>query len=80
MVARNFDDLTGRRFSRLVVLGRVFSEDIHCTYWRVRCDCGVEFTAARPNLVSGATRSCGCLRREEMLGNRRHATVPPREG
>lgn len=61
------NDLTGRRFGRLVVLSRVDGEERHLTYWRVRCDCGVEFSAARPNLVSGATRSCGCLRRERVI-------------
>lgn len=67
-------DLTGRRFSRLVVLRR--EDDIpeaNVTYWRVRCDCGVEFNVARTNLVAGNTRSCGCLRREMMMGNRRRA-------
>ena len=68
MIARNFDDLTGRRFSRLVVLRREEAEDRHLSYWRVRCDCGVEFVAARPNLVSGNTRSCGCLRAEMLRG------------
>lgn len=73
----NFDDLTGRRFCRLLVLGRIdIPEETHCTYWRVRCDCGVEFSVARPNLISGQTKSCGCLRRERMeRNNPRRAAV-----
>lgn len=71
MNAYNFDDLTGRRFSRLVVLRRYDTPDEkHMSYWQVRCDCGVEFIATRSNLISGNTRSCGCLR-TEMLRNRR---------
>jgi len=35
-----------------------------------RCDCG-EHRVVRPSdLRSGNTRSCGCLRRERMLGNK----------
>jgi hypothetical protein len=64
----NFDDLTGRRFGRLVVLHREKNEETHLTYWRVRCDCGTEFVVSRSNLVSGGTRSCGCLRRELLEG------------
>lgn len=59
----NFEDLTGRRFGRLVVLGRAEGEP-NCTCWEVQCDCGVRFVVPRPNLISGGTRSCGCLRRE----------------
>ena len=71
MVAYNFDDLTGRRFGRLVVLRREdCPNEKHMTYWQVRCDCGMEFIATRSNLISGNTRSCGCLR-AEMLRNRR---------
>ena len=66
----NFDNLTGRRFSRLLVLGRqICDEYTNVSYWRVRCDCGVEFITARPNLISGKTRSCGCLR-GELLAER----------
>lgn len=67
----NFDDLTGRRFCRLVVIRRHPTMDNHCTYWDVRCDCGMEFIAARPNLISGATRSCGCIRSERMRAFKR---------
>jgi hypothetical protein len=74
-----FIDITGQRFGRLTVIER--AEDHVCetykpymkdpvvtraTRWRCRCDCGGEITTLRCNLVSGATRSCGCLRREHM--------------
>lgn len=32
----------------------------------VKCDCGKEFTALRRNVLSGNTRSCGCLRRDNF--------------
>ena len=72
-------DLTGQRFGRLVVIerGEDYVRETYRPYmrkpevkrettWRCRCDCGGEATVMRFNLTSGATRSCGCLRRERM--------------
>ena len=65
-----FEDLTGRRFGRLTVVALDRTED-HLTYWRVRCDCGVEFTASGTNLLRGKTRSCGCYRVDRLKGRAR---------
>lgn len=47
---------------------------------KVRCECGIEKVVARINLTSGATKSCGCLRREwgvqSMRQNRRNRDEP----
>lgn len=71
--ASNFIDLTGKRFGRLTVLGIDDLTDNRMTTWRVRCDCGCEFTALGVNLRRGSMQSCGCLRREIMIGNKRNA-------
>jgi len=68
--------LLGARFGALTVIerdaGRGNPKD---TWWRVRCDCGVEFAALAPRLRRGATTHCGCLggpgnrtRRDTTLG------------
>ena len=62
-----FEDLTGRRYGRLTVVSLERTAD-HLTYWRVRCDCGTEFTVYRGNLVRGLTRSCGCYRVDRLKG------------
>lgn len=59
-------DLTGRRFGRVVVLEKVGSSAGRISIYRCRCDCGVEFNAYASNLTSGRTRSCGCLRNEQL--------------
>ncbi len=60
-----FADLTGQRFGRWLVLergGQLWPQ----TTWRCRCDCGqVKDAVLYANLVSGQSRSCGCLRSEK---------------
>jgi hypothetical protein len=61
-----FQDLTGRRFSRLVVLlraGRKYGEPA----WLCRCDCGGKKAAASSQLKTGKVQSCGCLQIENRF-------------
>jgi hypothetical protein len=48
----------GHRFGRLVVIDHV-PGSMECT-----CDCGTTLYVANCSLVSGRTKSCGCLRKE----------------
>jgi hypothetical protein len=61
-------DLTGKRFGRLVVIGGFTGGKLG--KWLCKCDCGNTREIYRGSLVSGDSKSCGCLRREnskEML-------------
>jgi hypothetical protein len=49
----------GDTFSRLTVLDATDRMAVRC-----RCLCGSECTVTASNLVSGASKSCGCLRRD----------------
>ena len=58
-------DLTGQRFGRLLVLNVYKVEKMNGknhTYWRCKCDCGVEIAVRQANLTSSNTKSCGCIR------------------
>lgn len=61
-------DLTGRRFGRLTVMERYGRHEVSpgVTYatWLCKCDCGQEVVVIGQNLRQGATKSCGCLRKE----------------
>ena len=61
----SFNDLTGQRFGRLVVLRR--AEDLvqengkRRVRFLCKCDCGGTIITTSSSLVTGETMSCGCL-------------------
>jgi hypothetical protein len=64
-------DITGRRFGRLTALRSEGPASCWQIRWVCRCDCGNEVSVFKNHLLSGQTRSCGCLRRDMMKGNNR---------
>lgn len=58
-----FEDLTGQKFNRLLVLSRDPSIT-NRTYWKCHCDCGNEALVRADSLHSGAIASCGCFHSE----------------
>lgn len=62
-------DIVGKKFNRLLVLG-LYSNGRR-TEASVRCDCGKELTVAAYKVRSGHTRSCGCLKIEELITRRK---------
>lgn len=56
-------DLTGVVFGRLTALEPGL-RDGEYQYWECRCGCGKLATVLRNNLITGNTKSCGCLRCE----------------
>lgn len=82
-------DLAGQRFGRLVASHLadypygVF--DNSKTWWVCRCDCGCNHAVSAGSLVSGATKSCGCLQSEiasQVIreNNRKRARKYPYKG
>lgn len=58
------EDLCGRRFQRLLVIELAPERRKRAAYWVCRCDCGRVVSVRADVLKAGASRSCGCLRRE----------------
>lgn len=74
-------DMTGRRFSRIVVLGLSHTTKNDGAFWECRCDCGEVVVKRGRHLRSGGVKSCGCLRRRKPTSHapaKRH--VPPPQG
>jgi len=58
-------DLTGKTFSRLIVLKEDPIRDTHGKIlWQCRCICGNKKTIRGDDLKSGAIKSCGCLQKQ----------------
>ena len=65
-----FRDLTYMRFGRLVVIRRIGTK-WNSPLWQCHCDCGNTKEVTTRDLLSGNTRSCGCLH-SEGLAKRNH--------
>lgn len=59
-------DLTGRRFGRLVAIRIVGKSKGGTAMWECQCDCGNTHITKSSSLLSGDTKSCGCLHREQL--------------
>ena len=67
-------DLTGQRFGRLLVLRPSHTDKWQNWHWLCLCDCGASHTVQTGCLRRGISRSCGCLQREEVRGNKHGQT------
>ena len=63
----HFIDLTGKRFGRLEVIGRVANNKDRLM-WLCKCDCGTQKILRGDNLKEGLTKSCGCYHKEQIRG------------
>lgn len=52
-------DIVGKKFNRLVVIESLYGSKVKCM-----CDCGNYIEASTTDVLSGHTRSCGCLQKE----------------
>lgn len=57
-------DLKGNRYGRLVVLSRAVSRMPYDYRWHCVCNCGNYLDVCQSHLISGHTKSCGCLHSE----------------
>ena len=72
-VSYNKRDLTGQRFGRLTALHPADTENrFQKGVWHCRCDCGNETDVYAGSLLSGMTRSCGCLNDEQRRRMHEH--------
>ena len=58
------NNLTGKRFERLIAIKRNGTDRSGHALWLCKCDCGNMTTVEGARLLLGRTKSCGCLARE----------------
>ena len=63
----NYKDLTGQVFWRLTVILDVGRTKDGNVKWLCSCSCGNTIAVSSASLVSGNTKSCGCIAREYQL-------------
>jgi hypothetical protein len=61
---------THTKFNRLTVLSYSHSDIRYRKWYSVKCDCGTEKTVMGSAMVSGNTKSCGCLSKEVKANKR----------
>lgn len=65
MAVHNRLDLIGKKFNKLTVIGESPPRGKkNLTRWLCKCDCGNTKTIDGRSLVSGNTKSCGCLKKK----------------
>lgn len=71
-------DLTGLRFTRLLVINYAGNNKDGRATWLCKCDCGAYHTTLGKYLLDGSTTSCGCRRATFLKGVVGHK--PPLHG
>lgn len=71
-------DLVGQKFGRLTILGLDYIQKYiypngnigNIPYLKCQCDCGTIYSIRKYKLLSGYTKSCGCLRKDTASYNK----------
>lgn len=64
-------DLTGRQFGKLTAIKRLgFDKKQRRALWECKCDCGNVKTVSSKNLLNNYSKSCGCLAKPDLVGDR----------
>lgn len=64
---KRFHNLTGQTFGRLTVQSHQGSNRFHQSVWLCDCECGETSVVVGSQLLNGRTKSCGCLRRDNVI-------------
>ena len=60
-------NLEGKRFGKLVAIEFSHSDKNKNSVWSCICDCGNETLVNSQRLITGKTKSCGCLKSESII-------------
>lgn len=81
-------NLIGQSFGRFTIISYAGYDKFRKDQWLCRCECGVEKIIKNGNLISGRTKSCGCLNIDSLKqrhidyriskGNRPNAPMKPK--
>ena len=64
---KNKKDITGQVFGKLTALKCTGNKKYNSYVWECVCDCGNKVAAQIGSLMSGNTKSCGCVNKERII-------------
>ena len=64
---KNYKDIAGQRFGRLIAIEHIPNHSRKASKWRCVCDCGKTTYVCLFSLSSGKTKSCGCLKNDKTV-------------
>ena len=67
-MGRPMISLIGHIYGKLTVIEH--EPDLGLEFWRCKCECGEEIIVKRAHLRAGNTKSCGCLRRDDLTNQK----------
>lgn len=70
-----FIDLTGQKFNRLTVISRKGTNKCGNVLWKCKCECGNETVTEGTYLLTGHTKSCGCLLKDSAKYRNKEKTT-----
>ena len=74
-----FIDLTGKKFGRLTVLSLAGKDKNNLLLWECICECGNPVITRGQDLRRGVSKSCGCLKLEQLdARSRKHGMAGTR--
>ena len=65
-----YNDITGQKFGLLTALKRLDRKTGRTYYWLCKCECGNLKEVPRNHLKDGGVRSCGCLKHDNLIGQK----------
>lgn len=71
MAEKWFENITGKRFGKLVAYAFVDHKSREDAKWLCICDCGNTLVVCLQLLKRGSTKSCGCLRKKHKMSDTR---------
>lgn len=76
---KRYNDLTGQRFGRLVVLRYAGTNRHRAALFECKCDCGNQGVYKGTSLKDGTTKSCGCFYRDtrKLIGKKNAGVLCP---
>lgn len=60
-------DLTGKKFGKLTAIKCIGKGTDRSYLWECKCDCGKTINVLATSLLSGNTKSCGCISKENII-------------